>query len=154
MTSKEYQQNYCSRCRYHADCGFLHRNLKCDLLDELGEAFDAGKDSAHAAATTYICGPITGHDEAVVRRRFADAADGLRKRGLVPVSPLDNGLPWNAPWEDHVKTSLRMMLCCDGLYVLEGWEDSRGCRLEVKLARDLAMNVTFAGEREEEPSCE
>lgn len=92
---------------------------------------------------TYICGPITGLTEESVRTNFRLAEQNLKNKGLTPISPLNNGLPWDAPWTEHVKASLKMMLDCNSLFVLKGWENSNGCNLEINIAKKLGMPVSY-----------
>lgn len=56
----------------------------------------------------YISGPITGIDPELCRARFAAAKKELHQRGMEPVSPLENGLPDDAPYDEHMKRDLEM----------------------------------------------
>lgn len=146
MTKEQYKHERCIRCSYHADCGYRIRNMECDILDGIDAAFEAGRENAamNPPRTVYICGPVSGLEESRVRENFSRAEASVRDSERIPVSPLNNGLGWDAPWEDHVRASLAMMLKCDSVLALPGWEESRGCKLEITVAKELGMEVTFA----------
>lgn len=82
----------------------------------------------------YISGPISGLPYEIVRSRFERDKRDLAAADFEPVSPLDNGLPPDAPWEEHMKRDLAILATCDGIYLQAGWEKSRGCQIEVNTA--------------------
>lgn len=92
----------------------------------------------------YISGPITGMPS-LNRAAFDDAAAMLRGGAWYGVvNPHDNGLPIDAPWEQHMRADLALLLGCTAIYMLHGWERSRGARIEHALACDLGMTVLYA----------
>lgn len=88
----------------------------------------------------YISGPISNMPGNNVTA-FAQAFIDLGKRGHFPVSPLHNGLPSAAPWLDHMKADIAMLLTCDAVCLLPGWEKSKGANIERDLAYGLGMDV-------------
>lgn len=97
---------------------------------------------------TYISGPVRGTTDYV--DRFAAAHIQLASRGYIPVSPLDNGhQDLGDENEDeqaylaYLKRDIRTLLECDQVYMLRGWESSRGARLEKLIAEGLGMPVMF-----------
>ena len=82
----------------------------------------------------YISGPISGLPYEAVRSRFERDKRGLAAADFEPVSPLENGLPPEAPWEDHMKRDLEILSHCDGIYLQSGWEKSKGCQIELNFA--------------------
>lgn len=94
----------------------------------------------------YLSGPLSAATEEGVqankaRMRAAEAA--LQAAGFTVVCPLDNGLPENAKWEEHMRADVRLMLAddVDTVALMDGWHDSRGARIEAQLAKDLGMRV-------------
>lgn len=93
-------------------------------------------------AVYYLSGPMTGQPGNGVPA-FTAAAAALRARGLRLVVPHEvtgelaaaDGDP--AAWPDLVRADLRAMLDCDGIILLEGWQGSRGARLELTVAAGL-----------------
>lgn len=93
----------------------------------------------------YICGPITGipnHN----KEAFNDAAAALRGAGFDVFNPVENGVPIDSPWEQHMRTDLAQMMTCDALAVLPGAHYSRGARLEMDLAIQLKIQPVRAFE--------
>lgn len=88
--------------------------------------------------TWYLAGPITGAEG--WEGRFDKAAKKLRDAGLQIVSPLDLSKP-REDWADNMRRCIRSMTECEGLILLEGWEDSKGARLEKEMAEGLGMTV-------------
>ena len=93
---------------------------------------------------TYISGCISGRPLALARQEFEQAEIKLRKFGLSPVSPMDNGLPDDAPWEDHMGRDIAMLLRCQAIYMLPGWQQSEGATLEYLIARQRRMQIFIA----------
>ena len=89
----------------------------------------------------YISAPISGRNPKEVRKFFAGVAREAEERGWQPVNPMDNGLDTEAPWEQHMRKDIRMMLECDAVILVSGWQFSRGCRLEEIVARELGLEV-------------
>lgn len=98
------------------------------------------------SARVYISGPITGVED-LNRQAFAQAAKALKSVGLIAVNPHDNGVPEWAPWQAHMRADLKMLVDCDALVLLQGWEKSRGAKLERQVAVGLGLRVyqTVAG---------
>ena len=100
----------------------------------------------------YIAGGIS--NVPLFRLRFSGAALILIFRGYEPVNPasIDFGPEVEASWEDYMRARLPMLATCDYIYLLPGWEDSRGARLEKQIADALGIkevptphnNVTYA----------
>lgn len=96
----------------------------------------------------YISGPITG---IAFGNRFAFmcARCGLELCGYEVVDPSDVKLDDDATWADYMRADLKLLLDCDYIYMLEGWEDSKGARLERELAERLGIEqVDIDQERE------
>lgn len=91
----------------------------------------------------YISGPISGLPLETVYNNFTNAEVQLLEQGYEVVNPLNNGLPTTATWEEHMRADLRLLLDCDAIYMLEGWEKSRGARIEYALAVDLKMDIQY-----------
>lgn len=93
----------------------------------------------------YISGAIAHHDLRERKRAFADAARFLELKGYEPVNPFDNGLPDEADWREHMRADIEMLLSCDCIYMLQGWETSKGARLELEVAASTGTRTLFEG---------
>jgi nucleoside 2-deoxyribosyltransferase len=93
----------------------------------------------------YISGAITGVDDCSTH--FADAEDLLIKKGYKVVNPymMDFVMP-NADYEDYMKVDLLLLDMCDAIYMLKGWENSRGANREYGYALAKGMEIMFEGE--------
>lgn len=86
----------------------------------------------------YISGPITGIDFGN-RFAFSCARSALELCGYEAVDPSEVQLDDEASWSDYMRADLKLLLDCDFIYMLEGWEDSKGARLERELAENLGI---------------
>jgi len=99
----------------------------------------------------YISGPIS-HDPHY-EDSFSKAEEYLRFLGYKVTNPVD--IPdrdFDGPdrdvqkWNYFMRASIKLLMDCDQIYMLEGWEDSRGARLEQKIALQLAMPTMYETE--------
>ena len=91
----------------------------------------------------YISGAIAHYDLEERKRAFADAEDRLLKAEYEPVNPFRNGLPDEAHWREHMRVDIRMLLDCECIYMLRGWELSKGAKLELDVASSCGIKVLF-----------
>lgn len=97
----------------------------------------------------YIAGPMTGIPQHNYPA-FAYVATALRGNGIDARSPheLDGG-SMDRSWEWYMREALKMLLECDEIVLLPGWENSRGARIERDVAGALGMSVVeWMGSRE------
>lgn len=96
----------------------------------------------------YISGPITGIDFGN-RFAFSCARASLELCGYEVVDPSEVQLDDDASWADYMKADLKLLLDCDFIYMLEGWEKSRGARIELALAKNLRIKEIDLDEESE-----
>lgn len=89
----------------------------------------------------YLAGPMTGHSEHNFPA-FREAASRLEAAGWEVVNPADNfGGRTDLPRESYLRADVALLLQCDTVAVLPGWETSLGAKLEYLLARELQMPI-------------
>lgn len=88
----------------------------------------------------YIAGPMTGLP-GLNYEAFAVAALKLRSCGHEVESPAENPAPESGAWADWMRLSLAQVLRSDVVATLDGWENSRGAKLEVLVAKELGVPV-------------
>ena len=89
----------------------------------------------------YISGPMTGYPE-YNRPAFAEAAEALRARGWEAANPgRDIMVKGEANWETYMRYAITLMMECDGILMLDGWQLSRGATIEYQLA--MSLGFTF-----------
>jgi hypothetical protein len=91
----------------------------------------------------YISGAIAHNDLEERKRAFFAASESLKNMGLTPVNPFENGLPGDAHWRDHMRVDIGMLLQCSYIYMLDGWELSKGAKLELDVASSCGIEVLF-----------
>lgn len=89
----------------------------------------------------YVSGKISGESLKDVRFYFEAAKARLMKKGYDVITPFENGLPPSAPYAEHMKADIRMLLGCDAIFMLPGWGYSPGARVEHEVARACGLRV-------------
>lgn len=91
----------------------------------------------------YVSGSMTGIKD-LNFPAFDKARDKLLALGYWVVSPAD--LERHRPvmtYEEAMKDDIRHMMTCNAIYLLRGWNDSRGARLEWFVAVSLGFKVMY-----------
>ena len=91
--------------------------------------------------TIYISGKISGLPIKEVISKFQAACDKLRRFGLEPMNPLNNGLPLDADWADQMGKDISILLRCDAIYLLPDYLESEGAQIELAVARQRQMPI-------------
>lgn len=89
----------------------------------------------------YISGKITGTPLELTKLKFQLVEDACLIWKHEPVNPFKLHDSLNKPWEDLMKTDIEALKQCDAIYMLEGWQGSKGARIEHELA--LKMNLVI-----------
>lgn len=91
----------------------------------------------------YVSGKMTGIKD-FNYPEFNRVTKALRKIGHEVVSPveicrhLDNT---SASWQDYMDICLPAIDSCDTIYLLEGWEQSKGAKLELARAIEKELKI-------------
>lgn len=89
----------------------------------------------------YISGAITGTDDYM--ERFARAEGMLADAGYSVINPaaVNAMLPQDMTYEEYMAHDMFLMDMCDAVYMLAGWEQSRGANREYgyALAKDYVI---------------
>lgn len=90
---------------------------------------------------TYISGKITGTDDYV--ERFAKAETELMEKGHTVINPVKvlSSLPKETVWGEYMAVCLALLALADTVYLMRGWEQSRGACIEYKVACDLGKTI-------------
>ncbi|WP_085708324.1 MULTISPECIES: DUF4406 domain-containing protein [unclassified Pseudomonas] len=99
--------------------------------------------AATRANRLYLAGPMSGFEDFNFPAFNKMAAD-LRARGYVVENPAEHGVVDGVDWADYMAYDLTRLGLCGQVAVLPGWENSKGARLEVHIARELGMPVVNA----------
>jgi len=88
----------------------------------------------------YLAGKISYLPINEVRARFQAHKKSLEELGHVVISPFDN---WESgkTWEEYMLIGLAKLFVCDSIFLIPGWESSKGARIELAVARELKHEV-------------
>lgn len=95
----------------------------------------------------YISGPMTGIENNN-RDAFTQAAKMLMDHPWVTsvVNPAELDHAPGSTWEQYMRRDITELMTCDVIYMLLGWEKSRGALIEWELSKDLKIIVWYEGQ--------
>lgn len=85
----------------------------------------------------YLSGPISGNDPVKVLRDFKLAEMKLQSEGHTVVNPMEVDHTHDRTWEAYMRRDIVELMRCEAIYMLPGWERSRGAQIELQLAKSL-----------------
>lgn len=142
-------------CRQYPMIGYTDGDMCIDDPKELCEAreiFDEAIDQ-HIAwyrrnAKVYISGPMTGLPREEYLRRFREAEKQLRAKGWTNIVNPINVWACRWPWLYRLLGyrlvlwyDIRLLKTCDRIYLMEGWEKSKGCQKELGVATNENLMI-------------
>lgn len=86
----------------------------------------------------YISGPMTGLPE-YNYPAFHEAAHKLREAGYEPINPADFPIQEDWEWADYMRQDIPRLCEADHIYLLDGWENSKGATVEKSIADILGI---------------
>lgn len=90
---------------------------------------------------TYNSGKISGLNYFDVQVKFEKADKEIISLGNIPVNPIKKGLPHGFPWFLHMIYDLFVLLTCRKIYLQKDWKESKGARIEERVARWFRMEI-------------
>lgn len=91
----------------------------------------------------YLAGPMTGLPNLNFPAFHAEAAR-LRALGHDVVNPAEINPDHTMAWEACMRKDIAVLVTCDTVAMLDGWQHSRGARLEHHIAMELGMAPRLA----------
>lgn len=91
----------------------------------------------------YISGKITGLDHEEAYKMFWDAQTKYESVGFEVVNPMKLNHDHDGTWQNYMRIDLIEMLSCNHIFMLKGWENSKGANIEYNLARELGFKIIF-----------
>ena len=89
---------------------------------------------------TYISGPITGKPD-LNHPLFFATEEHLLGNGIHVLNPARIKGDDSWAWERWMKAALTMQMQADAIYMLPGWQKSRGAQLEHQVATATGMRI-------------
>lgn len=121
---KEIDKVYLEKCEEINDLKEEIRRLKSQLELQLQRS---------SQGRVYISGPITGVVGA--EEYFKEAEQKIEAAGFIAINPytLINGFG-KLRWDDYIDMDLAILKKCNCIYMLNGWQNSRGATIEKEFA--------------------
>lgn len=91
----------------------------------------------------YISGPVSHFDIEERRAAFATVEERIISLGHKCTNPMKNGVPADAHWTQHMRVDIGLLLSCDAIYMMNGWQQSKECKLELDIATTIGLPVFF-----------
>ena len=92
----------------------------------------------------YLSGPMTGYEENNYPA-FHAAKAALEARGYEVISPADLPIRDDWEWVDYIEQDIDSVFSVEGVAYLPGWEQSKGARIERRIAERLGLPIESAG---------
>ena len=93
--------------------------------------------------TIYLSAPVSGYEEQERRLFFRQWQNLFQDLGYETVNPLDNGLPFQAPWQEHMRADLSNLLTCQTIVFLSE-KLSPGMAVEKEVAKATGIKIVWA----------
>lgn len=93
----------------------------------------------------YVCGPMTGYPS-LNFPAFNREAKRMRALGYEVINPAEICPDPMMRWEDCMRADIPVLITCDAVVLLPGWERSRGATLERHIAEALGMRISLAAD--------
>ena len=96
----------------------------------------------------YLSGKITGLNKEDYTRQFARAESYYKTSGFDVVNPVKIGeevlkINPKAEWQDFMIRDLEALRTCTHIALLEGWEESKGAKVEKAEAEKLGLEIMY-----------
>lgn len=87
----------------------------------------------------YIAGRISGYEE--FKEHFARVEEELTSLGHTVLNPAV--LPKGLTQEEYMRICIPMLNICDSVYMLKGWENSVGAKIEHSLSNQANKTIYY-----------
>lgn len=93
----------------------------------------------------YLSGSISNDPD--FKEKFAAKTEELSKQGHNVFNPAQH--PSMFTWEQFMELDLKALSFCDAIYLMKGWENSRGAKIEKAAAEKLNLKIYFEEKAQE-----
>lgn len=92
----------------------------------------------------FISGQVTGLEKSVYEKNFNDAEEYLKSLGHEVSNPIrvcSHLNPNLHTWEHYMLASIEELFKCDAIFLLNGWRESTGARIENAICTEKSIKV-------------
>lgn len=121
------------------------RNLLCH--DKAGAPTPLSSGRGKNMVKMYISGPISGTKDYV--ERFWEAECKLNEAGFETVNPVTLSIELEKKenrqfsWKEYIENDLEALAKCDAIYMMNGWEKSKGACVEHAFAKTNHLMIYY-----------
>ena len=90
----------------------------------------------------FLSGPVAGMIYADAVKDFNDAEKLLQDKGYQVINPVSFIHP-DSDWAEAMRLCIKELKKCDAIYMLKGYENSKGASVEHCIARELNLEVIY-----------
>jgi hypothetical protein len=90
----------------------------------------------------YISGKITG-DEDIAFEIFERTEIWLSQGGYQVINPMKLPHRHDRTWQSYMREDIEALVKCDSIYMLHGWQKSKGACIEHSLAESIGLNIRY-----------
>ena len=92
----------------------------------------------------YISGPITNFDSSIQKKNLERFYEIEKRLGEKCLNPADHGDSSDRSYESYLVQDIILIFeNRPDMYMMVGWADSRGARLEHELAEQLGLKIEY-----------
>ena len=91
----------------------------------------------------YNAGKISGLSYLTAYNKFDRYDFEILDMGMLPINPMQDGLRASRPWWMHLVYDLWLLVRCSHVAFQPDWEQSRGARIEHRVARLLRKKIIY-----------
>lgn len=91
----------------------------------------------------YISGPVTGTEDYM--ERFRAAEEKLKAAGHMVYNPaaVNSRMPEGTAYGEYMRVSFLLLGMAEAVYMLEGWQQSGGAKMEYAVAEGMGYKLMF-----------
>ena len=90
----------------------------------------------------YVAGKYSGNVETNIKHAEKVSIDLIRQ-GYAVITPHKNTAYYDIDYDTIIKMDLEILSRCDIIYMLKGWEESKGAKIEYDFARKEGINIFY-----------